>query len=175
METLLTAENLTKHYKDVVALDGVSFGISDGITGILGENGAGKSTAIKIFLGLLRPTSGSVKLGGTGARIEGFTVTGGGRSGVFAHGEVTITNNVIQGNTSGLGGGIYLLTASCYYETSVDAVISNNTVENNRAIAPDPLLRASRPAPNRPGRTRFRKYSSRPSAPTTIRSFPACL
>ena len=58
-EVLLTAENLTKHYKDVIALDNVSFGISDGITGILGENGAGKSTAIKIFLGLLQPTSGS--------------------------------------------------------------------------------------------------------------------
>ncbi len=59
METLVAAENLSKHYKDVVALNGVSFGISDGITGILGENGAGKSTAIKIFLGLLEPTSGT--------------------------------------------------------------------------------------------------------------------
>ena len=59
MEPLVAAENLRKHYKDVVALNGVSFGISDGITGILGENGAGKSTAIKIFLGLLQPTSGS--------------------------------------------------------------------------------------------------------------------
>lgn len=53
------AENLAKHYKDVVALNDVSFVISDGVTGILGENGAGKSTAIKIFLGLLQPTSGS--------------------------------------------------------------------------------------------------------------------
>jgi ABC-2 type transport system ATP-binding protein len=67
VETLLTAENLTKHYKDVVALDGVSFGISDGITGILGENGAGKSTAIKIFLGLLRPTSGTAMVLGENA------------------------------------------------------------------------------------------------------------
>ncbi len=67
MDTLLVAENLTKHYKDVVALDGVSFGISDGITGILGENGAGKSTAIKIFLGLLRPTSGSAMILGENA------------------------------------------------------------------------------------------------------------
>lgn len=55
----MTADDLVKRYGDIVALDGVSFGISDGITGILGENGAGKSTAIKIFLGLLEPTSGS--------------------------------------------------------------------------------------------------------------------
>lgn len=57
-KVLLSAENLTKQYKNVVALDGVSFEIKDGVTGILGENGAGKSTAIKIFLGLMRPTSG---------------------------------------------------------------------------------------------------------------------
>jgi ABC-2 type transport system ATP-binding protein len=56
---LLSAERLTKHYRNVVALNEVSFDIFDGITGILGENGAGKSTAIKIFLGLVRPTSGS--------------------------------------------------------------------------------------------------------------------
>lgn len=59
-KALITASHLTKKYKDVVALDDVSFSISDGITGILGENGAGKSTAIKIFLGLIPPTSGSV-------------------------------------------------------------------------------------------------------------------
>ena len=67
MEALLTAENLTKHYKDVVALSDVSFAISDGITGILGENGAGKSTAIKIFLGLIQPTSGSAMILGQNA------------------------------------------------------------------------------------------------------------
>ena len=58
-EILLTAEHLSKQYRNVVALNDVSFTISDGITGILGENGAGKSTAIKIFMGLIRPTSGS--------------------------------------------------------------------------------------------------------------------
>lgn len=69
VEPIVAAEKLTKHYGNVVALDGVSFGISDGITGILGENGAGKSTAIKIFLGLLAPTSGrAMVLGEDSAR-----------------------------------------------------------------------------------------------------------
>jgi ABC-2 type transport system ATP-binding protein len=67
MEPLLAAENLTKKYRDVVALDDVSFTISAGITGILGENGAGKSTAIKIFMGLVRPTSGSANVLGQNA------------------------------------------------------------------------------------------------------------
>jgi ABC-2 type transport system ATP-binding protein len=67
MTELLTAENLTKHYKDVVALNDVSFSISEGITGILGENGAGKSTAIKIFMGLIQPTSGTATILGQDA------------------------------------------------------------------------------------------------------------
>jgi ABC-2 type transport system ATP-binding protein len=66
-EVMLEAENLTKQYGSVVALNDVSFTIHDGITGILGENGAGKSTAIKIFLGLLRPTSGKATVLGENA------------------------------------------------------------------------------------------------------------
>ena len=64
---LLVAEGLTKHYRNVVALNDVGFSIFDGVTGILGENGAGKSTAIKIFLGLIRPTSGSAMVLGEDA------------------------------------------------------------------------------------------------------------
>jgi ABC-2 type transport system ATP-binding protein len=73
VEALLSVENLTKHYKGVVALNGVSFEISDGITGILGENGAGKSTAIKIVLGLLEATSGTARILGETAS-ENITV-----------------------------------------------------------------------------------------------------
>ena len=66
-EPLLEARGLTKHYGKVVGLENVSFTILAGITGILGENGAGKSTAIKIFLGLLRPTAGSALVLGQNA------------------------------------------------------------------------------------------------------------
>src|SRR5687767_3011718 len=64
---LLAVENLTKRYGKVIALDGVTFSITDGITGILGENGAGKSTAIKILLGLLQPTAGTATVLGQNA------------------------------------------------------------------------------------------------------------
>jgi ABC-2 type transport system ATP-binding protein len=67
---LLSARNLTKHYKNVVALNNVTFDIYDGITGILGENGAGKSTAIKIFLGLLKQTSGTATVLGEDASMN---------------------------------------------------------------------------------------------------------
>ena len=56
---LVAVEHLTKRYRRIVALDDVTLGITDGITGLLGENGAGKSTIIKILLGLVRPTSGT--------------------------------------------------------------------------------------------------------------------
>ena len=61
-ETLFSVNNLVKRYGDVVALNDVSFSIAKGITGILGENGAGKSTAIKILLGLIPPTSGTTTI-----------------------------------------------------------------------------------------------------------------
>ena len=66
-QILIAVEHLTKQYRDVLALNDVSFSITDGITGILGENGAGKSTAIKILLGLLQPTSGSATILGQNA------------------------------------------------------------------------------------------------------------
>ena len=64
---LLSVDRLTKQYGNIVALNEVSFTITDGITGILGENGAGKSTAIKILLGLLQPTSGTATVLGQNA------------------------------------------------------------------------------------------------------------
>ena len=67
MSVILAADHLTKHYRNVQALNDVSFTISDGITGILGENGAGKSTAIRIFMGLMKPTSGTATVLGQSA------------------------------------------------------------------------------------------------------------
>ena len=64
MQALLEAKGLTKRYGSVVALDSASFQVSEGITGLLGQNGAGKSTAIKLFLGLLQPTDGSAEVMG---------------------------------------------------------------------------------------------------------------
>ena len=70
MAALLIAENLAKHYKDIVALDDVSFEISEGITGILGENGAGKSTLMKILSGAYQKTAGRILLEGADIEIK---------------------------------------------------------------------------------------------------------
>ena len=58
---LLQADQLSKKYDDVLAVDGVSFSVRQGeVFGFLGPNGAGKTTTINMLTGLARPTSGRV-------------------------------------------------------------------------------------------------------------------
>jgi ABC-2 type transport system ATP-binding protein len=61
----IVVEGLTKKYKDVLALDGLSLRVKRGeIFGLLGPNGAGKTTAIHILMGVLTPTAGRVEVFG---------------------------------------------------------------------------------------------------------------
>ncbi len=66
MQPIVQCVNLTKRYKEVVALDNVNFSVPDngGIVGLLGPNGSGKTTLIKLIMGLLSPTSGSLYVAG---------------------------------------------------------------------------------------------------------------
>lgn len=75
MSSLISLVDITKTYRDTLALNRVSVDIQPGITGLLGPNGAGKSTLIKLILGLVKMTSGSgtvlgYRLGAEGRRIR---------------------------------------------------------------------------------------------------------
>jgi ABC-2 type transport system ATP-binding protein len=62
---LLIFEGISKKYKDLLALDNVSFKIEEGeIFGYIGPNGAGKTTTIKIIVGLLKQSKGNLYVGG---------------------------------------------------------------------------------------------------------------
>ena len=62
-EIVLETEALTKYYSGTLAVDHIDLRIPRGcICGFVGRNGAGKTTAIKLMLGLLRPTAGSSRL-----------------------------------------------------------------------------------------------------------------
>jgi len=62
---MIDVKNLTKKFKDFIAVDNISFSVNEGeIFAFLGPNGAGKSTTIKILTTLLRPTSGDVLING---------------------------------------------------------------------------------------------------------------
>ena len=67
---LLRARELTKTFGPVRALDAVSFEIDEGITGLLGSNGAGKSTTLRLFLGLLDPDGGTAEILGHDPRAS---------------------------------------------------------------------------------------------------------
>ena len=57
---VVTVDNLTRRFGDFVAVDHVSFQIQPGeIVGYLGPNGSGKTTTIRMLLGLLAPSEGS--------------------------------------------------------------------------------------------------------------------
>lgn len=65
---IIQARDLTKKFGSFTAVDAITFDVKRGeIFGFLGANGAGKTTAMKILIGLSRPTSG-------GAEVAGFDV-----------------------------------------------------------------------------------------------------
>ena len=62
---MIEVRELSKHFGDTVAVDGLTFDIRPGVvTGFLGPNGAGKSTTMRMILGLDHPTAGSVQIDG---------------------------------------------------------------------------------------------------------------
>lgn len=68
----LTVRQLSKHYKDKVAVNEVSLRLEKGINGLLGANGAGKTTLMRMLCGTLTPTSGSISLDGLDVSSEDY-------------------------------------------------------------------------------------------------------
>ncbi|HOI29083.1 MAG TPA: ABC transporter ATP-binding protein [Melioribacteraceae bacterium] len=61
----IDVNNLTKVFGNFTAVDGITFNVKEGeIFGFLGANGAGKSTTIRMLIGILNPTSGDAIVGG---------------------------------------------------------------------------------------------------------------
>ena len=61
--SIISVQNLKKYYKDIKAVDDISFEVNEGeIFGFLGPNGAGKTTTIKMLVTLLRSTEGTAKV-----------------------------------------------------------------------------------------------------------------
>jgi ABC-type multidrug transport system ATPase subunit len=62
---LVEVSHLSKHFGEINAVEDLSFSVKEGeIYGFLGQNGAGKSTTIRMLLSLIRPDSGSIRLFG---------------------------------------------------------------------------------------------------------------
>jgi ABC-2 type transport system ATP-binding protein len=75
---MLEVRELTKRYRGLPAIDGVSFCLRPGeIVGYVGPNGSGKSTTVKIITGLLEPSDGQVLFNGESIRLnlQGYRAT----------------------------------------------------------------------------------------------------
>jgi sodium transport system ATP-binding protein len=106
---MIEAMNLSKRFGAIEAVRGVSFTARDGeITGILGANGAGKSTCLRMLYGVLTPDSGEARI--DGIDIRGETSKARAHLGVLPHaaglyGNLTARENVHYfGSLQGVGG-----------------------------------------------------------------------
>ena len=65
MAEIINVNHLTKKFKGINAVDNLSFTVNEGdVYGFLGQNGAGKSTTIRMLLTLIKPTSGQIEIFG---------------------------------------------------------------------------------------------------------------
>ena len=70
---MLELSGLTKRFGGVTAVDRLDLKVRGGeIFALLGPNGAGKTTAVRMIAGLLRPTSGVIRIAGFDAAAEGM-------------------------------------------------------------------------------------------------------
>ena len=68
----LSVDRLSKQYKNKIAVDRVTFNLSEGVTGLLGANGAGKTTLMRMMTGILAPTSGEITADGIAVQTEEY-------------------------------------------------------------------------------------------------------
>ena len=68
----LTVDRLSEQYKNKIAVDRVSFNLTEGVTGLLGANGAGKTTLMRMLTGILAPTSGDITADGIPVQTEEY-------------------------------------------------------------------------------------------------------
>ena len=73
-DSIVTIRALTHDYGEVVALRDLDLVIPPGVTGLVGANGAGKTTMLRLLLGLLHPTSGQIDVMGHDPEVEPLAV-----------------------------------------------------------------------------------------------------
>jgi ABC-2 type transport system ATP-binding protein/ribosome-dependent ATPase len=93
--TTLQARGLHKNFGEVVAVADLSLQVDPGeVVGLLGANGAGKSTTMRMLLGLLAPTRGDVLIGGEPARKVDRGVMGYVPQGLGLYRDLTVAENL---------------------------------------------------------------------------------
>lgn len=68
----LCIDRLTKQYENKIAVDRISLQLTNGVYGLLGANGAGKTTFMRMLCGVLKPTSGAINFNGFDVSSEEY-------------------------------------------------------------------------------------------------------
>jgi ABC-2 type transport system ATP-binding protein len=133
-EPVVITENLTRRFGDFVAVDHISFTVNPGeIVGYLGPNGSGKTTTIRMLLGLLEPTEGSASVLGFDAfrQSEQVRARAGYMSQKFAlYDDLTVWENLT------FYGGVYGIRDKNQIEATLDLVgLTGHGSELARALS----------------------------------------
>lgn len=68
----LVLDRVSKQYKNKIAVDRITLGLRPGVIGLLGANGAGKTTMMRMICGILKPTSGTISFDGIDVSEEDY-------------------------------------------------------------------------------------------------------
>ena len=153
-DALLKMHDITKSFPGVLALDNVALEVAKGeIHGLVGENGAGKSTIIKVLAGVYQADSGTVEIDGT--TLPDVTPRSVHDAGVrFIHQELhlvqhfTVTESVFMGQEQqsmlGLSKRAMRDAAEAFFETALGTKMSGNTLIRDLGIAERKLVQIAR-------------------------------
>lgn len=151
---LLKMCDITKSFPGVLALDNVSLEVVSGeIHGLVGENGAGKSTIIKVLAGVYKASSGTVEIDGN--VLDDVTPRNIHDAGVrFIHQELhlvhhfTVTESVFMGQEQqslvGLKKRAMRQKAEAFFETALGTTLSGDTLIRDLGIAERKLVQIAR-------------------------------
>jgi len=133
-EPIIAVENLTRRFGDFVAVDHISFDVQPGeVVGYLGPNGSGKTTTIRMLLGLLEPSEGIASVLGFNAfrQSEEVRSRAGYMSQKFAlYDDLTVWENLT------FYGGIYGIRARQPIEATLDQVgLAGHKADLARALS----------------------------------------
>jgi ABC-2 type transport system ATP-binding protein len=104
----IQVKDLTRRFGDFIAVDRISFEVKEGeVFGFLGANGAGKTTAIRMLIGLLQPTGGSARVAGYDVATQAEQVK---RSIGYMSQRFSLYEDLTPRENIRLYGGIYGLT-----------------------------------------------------------------
>ena len=103
--TAIRTEGLTKRYGSLVVVDGVDLEVGDGDRyGFLGPNGSGKTTTVRMLLGLVHPTAGSLEVLGDARLKRALAEVGAIVEAPAAYGHVSGRKNLALFDAAGPGG-----------------------------------------------------------------------